>query len=147
MQTAEKLTIQMSRTIKAPREAVFRAWTEPETLRLWFHPAPTYTTPVADVDLRPGGRYRIVMRAADGADHAVSGTFREIQPPERLVFTWAWEDAVDEPETVVTVELVERGESTEVVLTHQGFATLERREQHTHGWTGCLEQLATQIGA
>jgi uncharacterized protein YndB with AHSA1/START domain len=126
--------------IEAPRERVFEAWTQAEELRRWFSPGPM-TTRVAEVDLRVGGRYRVIMRAPDGAEHTVSGVYRSIDPPGRLVFTWRWEDQPDPVETVVTIELTARGTSTELLLRHEGHPNAKERESHEHGWNGCLDKL------
>ncbi len=147
-QIASPITaLTIRRTLAAPREKVFRAWTDPEALKKWFRVAEEYTTPIAEVDLRVGGRYRLGMQAPDGGPVLlVGGTYREISPPERLVFTWRSETADEsELETLVTVEFHERGESTELVLTHEGFADEARREQHSAGWQGCLEGLARAL--
>jgi uncharacterized protein YndB with AHSA1/START domain len=139
-------TLQLRRTFPAPRERVFRAWTTPEEMKRWQAPRPM-TTPFAEVDLRVGGRYRIHMRAPDGAEHRVAGVYREVDPPRRLVYTWAWESGPDQTETLVTVEFFDRGGATEVVLTHALFSSEEARGRHEHGWTGCLDNLAEALAA
>ena len=86
--------ITLRRMIDGPVEAVFRAWTEPHTLALWWGPE-NFTTPVAEMDVRPGGAYRFVMRSPDGSrELRVGGTYREVEPPRRLVFSWRWEGGV-----------------------------------------------------
>lgn len=138
-------TLRLTRTFAAPRERVFRAWTDPEALKRWWGP-PGYGTPTVEVDLRAGGPYRLGMRKLpDGELFYLSGTFREVTPPERLVYTWRWEH---EPgETLVTVEFLDRGGSTEVVLTHEMFQAREARDAHAQGWAGCLDKLVTFLGA
>jgi uncharacterized protein YndB with AHSA1/START domain len=139
--------LQTRRTFPARREIVFRAWTEPKALRQWFAVAEGYTTPIAEVDLRVGGRYRLGMQAP-GSDELMvaSGAYREVAPPERLVFTWRWEsDSPEEPETLVTVEFHEGGDSTEVVLTHSLFPGAAERDMHLQGWQGCLNRLESVI--
>ncbi|MCZ6491166.1 MAG: SRPBCC domain-containing protein [Acidobacteria bacterium] len=141
-QAAPKTTLTLRRTFQAPREKVFHAWTDPETLKKWWGPE-GYETPEAEVDLRVGGRYRLGMRKLpDGEVFFLGGTFREISPPERLVYTWSWEQAsMDVGETLVTVEFREAGQSTEVVLKHELFPNEETREHHNQGWNGCLDKL------
>jgi len=135
----------LSRTFTAPREKVFRAWTDPEVLKQWWAAGPGFTPTVAEVDLRVGGRYRLGMRAPDkDVDYVVVGTYREVQQPARLVYTWAWE-GTGGPETVVTVEFHDRGSQTEVVLTHEQFADATDRDQHAGGWGGCLDSLARAL--
>lgn len=135
------------RTFPERRESVFRAWTEPEALKQWFAVAEGYTTPIAEVDLRVGGRYRLGMQAPDDdALMVAGGAYREITPPERLVFTWRWEGVPqNEPETLVTVEFHERDGATEVVLTHSLFPGAAERDLHLRGWQGCLNRLESVI--
>ena len=103
------------------------------------------TTPFADVDLRVGGRFQIHMQGPDGTVHRATGTYREIAPPEKLVFTWAWEEKPDEGESLVTLEFRERGRATDFVLTHERFPSEEVRDRHEHGWGGCLDKLAGML--
>lgn len=97
------LTATYERTVDASPEAVFRAWTRPAEIVRWFGPG-GFETIEAEVDLRVGGRYRLVMRAPDGALLTITGTYREVREPSRLVYTWAWAHAPGE-EMDVTVEL------------------------------------------
>lgn len=94
----------------------------------------------SEVDLRPGGRYRVGMKTPDGKVHTTTGVYQEIQPPERLVMTWKWEDP-DALETLVTVEFRAIGNDTELVLRHDRFADAKRRDGHLGGWEGCLGNL------
>ena len=140
-------TLQVTRVFAASRERVFRAWTEPRALKKWFRVAEGYTTPIAEVDLRVGGGYRLGMQPP-GSDTPliVRGVYCEIRPPERLVFTWGWEGSPEAvPETLVTVEFFERADQTEVVLTHERLADAAARDQHASGWEGCLDGLAQAI--
>ncbi len=141
-ETRSEITLNLTRTYSAPREEVFRAWTEPEALKRWFAPSDEFSTPIAEVDLRVGGAYRIGMKPPDQEDmFIVVGTYREVQPPERLVFTWSWEEGMDVGETLVTVQFRDLGGSTEVVLTHELFPNEQARDKHNEGWSGCLERL------
>ena len=138
------LELILNRTFNAPRERVFRAWTEAAQLDQWFAPGPGRTVK-SSLDVRVGGAYRIEMRHADGQVYVAMGTYREIEPPQRLVFTWDAEGAMEPvKDTLVTVEFFEAGdagEKTQVTLTHQNFQSAEMRDRHEHGWTGCLDQL------
>lgn len=145
----QETTLRLQRTFAAPRDQVFKAWTDPQALTRWFAPSDAFTTPIAEVDLKVGGRYRIQMKAPDGQFHTVAGVYREIVSPSKLVFTWAWEDGgcgskvvMPNVETVVTVEFHQRGPATEMTLTHEYFPNAEERDRHGEGWTGCLSQLA-----
>lgn len=140
-------SLRLRRTFAAPRERVFRAWTEPAALKRWFRAADGHTTPVAEVDLRVGGRYRLGMQPPDSDTVlVVGGIYQEVLPPARLVFTWRWEGAdAGEPETLVTVEFHERGAMTDVELIHEQFAGVAQRDQHAQGWQGCLDGLARTL--
>ena len=142
MKTTTVPALHMVRKIKADRARVFQAWTQPEELKRWCAPE-GFTIPNAEVDLRVGGSYRIHMRSPDGAEHIAFGTYREIDSPARLVFTWQWEKAMGEEqgETTVTLEFHQRGEHTEVVLVHDGFRTEQGPTNHEKGWTSCLNRL------
>jgi uncharacterized protein YndB with AHSA1/START domain len=132
------------RRIAAPRERVFQAWTKAEHLQRWFFPSVNGdAVPYVEVDLRVGGRYRIAMHTPAGDITAmVGGTYYEVHPPERLVFSWTWEAPQPDPsETVVTVELHELQGETEVVITHEHPAEPAAQEQHRIGWNCCLERL------
>ena len=132
----------IERVLPADRETVFRCWTDPEHLARWFGPTPGHCTPIADIDLRVGGRYRIGMRKGDdGKTQIVGGVYQEISPA-KLVFTWAWETSVQPPdETLVTIEFHELGDQTRLVLIHERFPHVKMRDQHGEGWNGCLDRL------
>jgi uncharacterized protein YndB with AHSA1/START domain len=119
---------------------VFRAWTDPGEVRQWFGPG-DYSTPQVEIDLRVGGRYRFGMKPPQGEIFYLSGEFRIIEPPKRLVYTWTWEGEGQPNEMLVTVEFLERGGSTEVVLKHERFASQEQCSQHEQGWTATLDKL------
>jgi glutathione S-transferase len=142
MKAAPTNAVRVTRQIRAKRERVFRAFTDPNDLRRWSAPR-GFTVPLAEVDLRVGGRYRISMRTPDGEVHTATGTYQEITPPRRLVYTWQWEGGMegDQTETTITVEFHERGEGTEVIFTHEGFSEQKRRDKHEEGWISTLDHL------
>ena len=136
-------SLQVRRTFAAPREKVFRAWTDPKALKEWFGP-PKYTTTVAEVDLRVGGEFRFTLQKP-GSDPVIAfGIFREIRPSERLVCTWNW-DNNDIGDTILTLEFFDAGGETELVLTHERFTTIEQRDGHNQGWMGCFDQLGQYL--
>ncbi len=141
--------LRLSRRLKAPREVVFRAFTDPVALAKWFGPEGINVANVK-VDLRPGGAYSMAFNEADGEVHGLSGVYREIQPPERLVMTWTWSHGdMAGIETLVTIDLAEAGAETELTLTHERLPSQEFRDLHRQGWTSsftCLDQLVEQGG-
>jgi uncharacterized protein YndB with AHSA1/START domain len=135
----------VTRTFAAPRERVFKAWTDPNQLGRWFGPSDEYSAK-AEIDLRVGGAYRIDIRHNSGSVHTVFGTYREIIVPERISFTWQWEGGTA-PDTLVTIDFASIGETTEITMTHQKFADLETRNRHNDGWTGGLNKLERMLAS
>jgi uncharacterized protein YndB with AHSA1/START domain len=131
--------LNLSRTFAAPREQVFRAWTEADAIERWFKPM-GLPSRVKLLDLRVGGGYRIETIDADGITHSISGVYREIARPQRLVFTWL-SDETDREETLVTLEFVERDGATEIVLWHERFASETMKAMHVYGWNAMFETL------
>ena len=131
--------------IDAPREEVFRAWTEPEQLKQWWGPG-GYTTRYTEVDLRAGGRYLLVMQPPEGEPLHLAGIYREIVAPERLVYTWRWEVGVPDPsESLVTVNFEDMGNATRVTVTHNELLPGSPTEPYSYGWTSGLEKLAAYV--
>jgi len=133
-------TLRIERRFHAPAEAVFEAWTSEEVLRRWFHAEPDWETPEAQVDLRPGGTVRVVMRdPAKGRDIGGAGRYTEIEPPTRLAFTWTWDE--ENTETLIELEFEEADGVTTVRMTHSGLHDEERVRSHEYGWSNCLANL------
>ncbi len=133
----------ITRVFNAHRSLVFKAWTEPQHLVHWWGPQ-GFTLPSCTMDLRPGGTYRFCMRSPEGVDHWLQGIYREIMEPERLVFTYAFEDATGKPghETLVTVTFAELGEKTKLTVHQAVFESVTVRDEHVRGWTEALDRLA-----
>ena len=107
---------------RSPR--VFRAWTEAADLYRWFAPADDYGIRIAELDLRPGGRYHFEMTAKNGEQFQVSGTYREIHPPERLVFTWRWQGwGKEQEDSLVTIQFLERSRRSAIKSTFSASCT------------------------
>jgi uncharacterized protein YndB with AHSA1/START domain len=143
--TASGLHVEVRRTFAAAPAAVYAAWTDPQALGAWFAPTGGMTTIVHALDLRVGGRYRIEMRPETGATHIVTGTYQELDAPHRLAFTWRWENAPVEEETLVAIDLHAASGGTELVLTHSRFASDTSRDGHATGWDGCLARLTATL--
>jgi uncharacterized protein YndB with AHSA1/START domain len=125
---------------------VFKAWTEPERAVRWWGPQ-GFTTAHCEMDTRPGGTYCVCMRSPEGIEHSQRGVCREVVEPERLVFTFAWEDHEGRPgdETVVTVSFAEYGGTTKLTLHQALFETVTARELHQGGWASALDSLADYL--
>jgi uncharacterized protein YndB with AHSA1/START domain len=144
----QEVALELTHRFAAPREEVFDAWINPDVLRRWWHAAPTWDTPLAEVDAREGGGYRLSMRTDAGEVHTVRGEYREVRPPERLVYTWSWEEGPEmagSENTVVVVEFLEDGDGTLVKLTHTGFGNEQVRAMHVHGWEAVLASLESSV--
>lgn len=140
MTTTTETSIKLSRVIQADVATVFEAWTDPTKLALWS--APEGMDIDAEVDLRVGGRYRLLMKGSDGGMFNAVGEYREIDPPNKLSYTWKWEEpGNDHYDTLVTVEFHDRDGVTEVVLTHELFPDAEIAGKHDEGWASCLDRL------
>ena len=130
--------------IAAPRERVFAAWIDPESLREWMCPG-EMTSAEARIDARVGGTYRLVMKDATRAvDH--TGEYLVVDRPSKLVFTWISNSTGNRP-TLVTVDLLDRGGACEVVLTHERFGDMEQVQRHARGWGTILDKLALHVEA
>jgi uncharacterized protein YndB with AHSA1/START domain len=135
---SEGLTI--DRTYDASPEEVWEAWTDPRALTRWFGPADTGSVLAAELDVRVGGHYRIAFTTTDGEQHEVGGTYREVQPPRRLSFTWAWR-STPERESLVTLVMEPVGTGTRLVFRHERFFDDAAREGHARGWAGAFGKL------
>jgi uncharacterized protein YndB with AHSA1/START domain len=134
----------MTRVFHAPRELVFDAFTRREHLERWQGAPMGMTVTVELSDIRPGGAFRICMRAPDGAEHWLEGVYQEVVRPERLVYTHAWLDGDKRPrkETLVTMTFVQRGATTEITLRQTGLASPASRDGHEQGWSSTFDRLA-----
>lgn len=126
--------------IEAPIAAVFAALTVPEQLVQWWGSEDSYRVSKMDADLRPGGAWKTSGIGRDGAPFTVGGTYRLVQPPRSLEFTWRhhWAESGDAAETLVRYELEERGTGTRLIVTHSGFTTVGDRDNHAVGWKTVL---------
>lgn len=137
---AATVTLVVRKTIRATPERLFDAWTQPEQLKKWWGPQSVACID-AEVDLQVGGRYRIANQFPDGKVLWISGEFAAIERPRRLVYTWRL-DSEAGPSERVTVAFEVRGQSTEVIVTHERIPNTAMRDMHEQGWLGCLDGLA-----
>ncbi len=157
-QAAATESLRLTRLIPAPRQRVFDAWVDPAQRMKWWAAGPGMFCDLCEIDARPGGSYRINMKKPADADGPAKewvcvGEMVEFDRPSRLAFTWSWEhEDEDTPgsaarDTLVTIELRDAGGQTELVLTHERFATRPIRDDHESGWNGCLDHLAQYLAA
>jgi uncharacterized protein YndB with AHSA1/START domain len=137
------LTVTLTRTFNASRERVFEAFTKADALMSWFGPK-GLSVPTATLDVRVGGRYRIEMHGDEGV-YVLSGEYREVIPPERLVFTWVWAQGdMAGVETLVSITLAAKGALTELTLVHSGLPSAAMQDAHNQGWNSswtCLDDM------
>jgi uncharacterized protein YndB with AHSA1/START domain len=134
-------TLILRRTFTATRQRVFRAWIEPEALEHWLRPRGMSMT-VSKLEAHVGGSFRFDLE--DGS--SIVGTYLHITAPEKLVFTWSGR-AIQGRETIVTLDFLEQGQVTEVVLTHEGLSTPESRALAAGGWPSLLNALAEVLSS
>jgi uncharacterized protein YndB with AHSA1/START domain len=150
VQKPDDATLILTRMLNVPQERAFEVWTSAEHIQQWMRPEPGMVVPMASMDLRVGGRFRIQMKMPDGEFFTAAGVFKEVKAPERLVYTWDWEKdgggmefgEVEGKPTLITVDFLKRGERTEMVLTHSRFATVESRDSHAQGWGKITDSFA-----
>jgi len=133
----------LTRTLCAPRALVWRAWSDPKQMVQWMGP-PRHPAAHYENDFRPGGAWRSCLAAKDGSgDLWVGGVYRELNEPEHMVFTFAWDgdDGKPENEMLITITLAEDGPNTKMTLHQTGFRAVEQRDGHNEGWTGCFDRL------
>lgn len=147
-ETDGRLDLVISRVIDVPRALVWKAWTEPEHLKKWWAPAPI-TTPECEMDVRPGGKFRTLMRGPDGAEYPGNGCFLEVVPLERITFTDALEAGFRPAEqsfftAVITFEDHEGGTRYTARAMHKNDADREKHEKmgFYEGWGTNIKQLA-----
>lgn len=141
----------LTRIIDAPREKVFKAWTDPELLKQWFAPLP-YTTPVAELDVRPGGSNLVVMRDPDGNDLPNRGVYLEVVENERLVvtdaYTRAWEPS-EKPFMTLILTFEDEGGKTRYTARVRHWTAADREAHEKmgfhEGWGRCADQLAALV--
>lgn len=146
--------VRIKRVFQAPRERVFTAWTKPEEFEKWMCKAYDETTRIIHCDIREGGSHEIEVYRTDGTIWINRAEYKTVRPPERLVFTFAWEHldgarkkTGEMKDTLVTVDFFDRGGATEVALTHEFFSTEEDCSRHKNGWEATLDKLEKSLAA
>lgn len=139
---SEKLSLEIKRFINAPRDRVYAAWTDPTQLKQWFGPEKVQTRNLI-ADARVGGKFRWDLNNSEGEKMTCRGEYRELRPGKKIVFTWQWDDDEDWENhiSVVTVELSDRDNGTELRLIHERLPNEASRDGHTEGWNSALDKL------
>lgn len=136
-------TLKLTRIIPASQKEVFEAWTTAESMKQWFCPEGA-TVLLIELDVRIGGTFRIETQHPAEGRIAIRGVYRDIVPPEKLVFTWVSEHT-HHRESLVTLEFLARGEATELILVQRQLPDEEAVQRHSAAWTQILDRLATSL--
>jgi len=139
---AEKPSLTLKRTYPVTPEKVWRAWTDAEALKRWWGPAPGEPVSAAELDVRVGGRFRIVFGGPDGTAHECAGVYKEVVPNRKLVFTWCWPNTTPERISVVTITFEHMRGQTQLTFQHEQLFDEKVRDDHQRGWSGSLDKLA-----
>lgn len=142
MRVAEEAArvVRIERTFDAPAEDVFDAWTSEEVIRRWFIPAAGWQEPSAEVELRVGGKIRVVMRDPDGEPVEAGGEYTRIERPHRLAFTWTFDDDPSNQQ-MIELEFTEREGVTTVLFVNSDISEKQRRDAQYDGWSACFDNL------
>jgi uncharacterized protein YndB with AHSA1/START domain len=144
---ATKPSLTLSRHYPVAPEKVWRAWTNPEAVKKWWGPGPGEPVAAAELDVRVGGKFRIVFGGADGKEHECAGVYKEVVPNRRLVFTWSWPRTTPERISVVTIVFKAAGGGTDLVFTHEQLFDEKVRDDHKRGWSSCFDKLEAFLAA
>ena len=142
----DKPSLSLHRKFPVAPEKVWRAWTDPQALSQWFGPGgpgEPQTVSVADLDLRVGGRYRLVFGGPEGNDHEAAGVYKEAVPHRKLVFTWHWPRTTPERVSQITILLRAEGGGTDMEFRHEQFFDQAACDGHRRGWTETFVKLET----
>jgi uncharacterized protein YndB with AHSA1/START domain len=143
-----QFALEVVRTIAAPPEQVFDAWTKPEHMKKWFcRPMGAPEVQIRVVELRAGGRLEVEVTDPSGKIWKLFSQYREVVRPERLSFTWKWDGHPEWPESMVNIEFKRLGNSnfTEVKLSHVGISSAQEHKGTQEGWKGCFIQLEQEM--
>lgn len=138
---SDKPSLTLRRHYPVAPEKVWRAWTDPQALRQWFGPGGPQPVSVADVDLRAGGRFRLVFGGPQGNEHEAAGVYKEVVPNRRLVFSWCWPRTTPDRVSQITILLRAQGNGTDMEFRHEEFFDEAARDGHQRGWTVTFDKL------
>jgi uncharacterized protein YndB with AHSA1/START domain len=138
---AEKPSLNLRRHYPVAPEKVWRAWTDPQALKQWWGPGGPEAVSLVQLDVRVGGRFRILFGGPRGDEHEVQGTYREVVPNRRLAFTWTWPRTTPERESLVTITFNAAGGGTELDFVHAQHFDEKVRDGHLQGWSEAFVKL------
>ena len=136
-----KPALTLERHYPVAPQKVWRAWTEPEAVKQWWGPGGNDPVSVAQLDVRVGGRFRVVFGGAQGKDHEVQGIYKEVVPERKLVFTWTWPNSTPERVSQVTIRLTPAAGGTDFHFLHEQLFDETVRDNHKRGWSESLAKL------
>ena len=142
MEIKERPFLTLSRHYPVAPEKVYRAWTDPEAIKRWWAPGGHEPVSLAELDVRVGGRFRIVFGGADGKANECAGTYKEVVPNRRLVFSWHWPRSTPERVSLVTITFEAAAGGTQLGFRHEQFFDEAARDGHQRGWSAALQNLA-----
>ena len=144
---ATKPSLALQRHYPVAPEKVWRAWTDAEAVKRWWGPGPGEPVSLAELDVRVGGRFRIVFGGPDGKMHECAGVYKEVVPNRKLVFTWHWPNSTPERVSVVTIIFKDLNGKTELLFTHEQLFDEKARDDHKRGWSASLDKLSDFLQA
>jgi uncharacterized protein YndB with AHSA1/START domain len=143
----QKPSLSLSRHYPVAPEQVWRAWTDAQAVKKWWGPGPGEPVSLAELDVRVGGRFRIVFGGPQGTEHECAGVYKEVVPNRKLVFTWSWPRTTPERISVVTIVFKAANGGTDLSFTHEQLFDEKVRDDHKRGWNGCLDKLGEFLEA
>jgi len=137
----DKPSLTLHRKFPVTPEKVWRAWTDPQALKQWFGPEGVQAVSVAEIDLRVGGRFRLVFGGPQGNEHEAAGVYKEMVPNRKLVFSWCWPRTTPDRVSQITLLLRPEGGGTDMEFRHEQFFDQAARDGHNRGWTVTFAKL------
>ncbi|MBI2751998.1 MAG: SRPBCC domain-containing protein [Betaproteobacteria bacterium] len=141
----EKPFLEIRRHYPVAPASVWRAWTDPQAIKRWWGPGAVEPVSLAELDVRVGGRFRIVFGGPDGKAHEAQGVYREVVPNRKLVFTWTWPGSTPERESLVTIVFHAVPRGTDLEFRHEKLFDQTVRDNHLRGWSGALDKLGRML--
>lgn len=138
---SDKPALTLSRRYPVAPEKVWRAWTDPQAIAKWWGPGGNDPVATAELDLRVGGRFRIVFGGPQGRDHECAGIYREVVPNRKLVFTWTWPNSTPDRVSQVTILFKPAAGGTDLEFRHEQFFDEAARDGHKRGWSESFAKL------